>query len=83
VRVAKTGVAASFGLFRKTAIGWTHMASLNGGYGTTGQEVVASLPLSAIGISQSARIDDVSAFSSLGGYLGSNDLVLDRLSLDA
>ena len=65
LRIGKSGLGATFGLYRHTPSGWTHVRDLAGGYGTTGQEVVAALPLTAIGASDGARLTDVRAFTAL------------------
>jgi len=65
LRIGKSGPGATFGLYRHTPSGWTHVRDLAGGYGTTGQEVVAALPLTAIGASDGARLTDVRAFTAL------------------
>jgi Tol biopolymer transport system component len=69
LRAAKTGVTASFGLFRLDRDGWRHVADLHGGYGTTGQEVVFALPLADIGAQHGGQLHSVQAFTGLGGYL--------------
>lgn len=73
---------ASFGLFRETSAGsWTKVATLSGGYGTTGQEVVFSLPLADIGAQSGARLRGLTAFTALGSYLTGSTRTLDRLGL--
>ena len=61
---------ASFGLFeRDPATGlFEHVASLRGGYGTTGKEVVFSLPLADVGLSNGGRLRRVRAFTAIGSY---------------
>jgi Tol biopolymer transport system component len=81
VRIAKTGLAASFGLFRMAAGGWTHVADLRGGYGTTGEEVVAALPLTDIGAQHGARLSSVDAFTALGSYQLGGTSVVDHVAL--
>jgi len=68
---------------RRTATGWTHVRDLAGGYGTTGQEVVAALPLDAIGASDGARLTDVRAFTALAplGIGGGDADQVDEISL--
>lgn len=48
VRMQSTGLTSRFGLFEcSSENGCTQAATLSGGYGTTGQEIVAAVPLSA------------------------------------
>jgi Tol biopolymer transport system component len=81
VRVAKTGLDASFGLFRLDDSSWTHVADLRGGYGTTGREVVAALPLTDIGAQHGADLIDVEAFTGLGSYYAGAADNLDQVVL--
>jgi Tol biopolymer transport system component len=82
VRAAKTGLDASFGLFRRDFAGrWVHVADLHGGYGTTGQEVVFVLPLSDIGAQRGGRISSIGAFTGLGSYATGVAHVIDQLTL--
>jgi hypothetical protein len=73
---------ASFGLFRETSAGsWTKVATLRGGYGTTGQEVVFSLPLAAIGAQIGARLSGLTAFTAVGSYFTGPTEILDHVRL--
>lgn len=82
VRIAKTGALdASFGLFRQTSTGWQQIAALRGGYGTTGEEVVVSLPLRAMELQAGGRISGLTAFTAIGSYLTGADRVLDSITL--
>lgn len=65
VRIGKSGLDATFALFRRTSSGWAHVRDIRGGYGTTGQQVVAALPLAAIGADHGGRLVDVRAFTAL------------------
>jgi len=75
------GGGASFGLFRfDRSLGiWTRLGSLRGGYGTTGQEVVFSIPLRHVGLARGGRAGGVRAFSAVGTYAAGPTLVLDRV----
>ena len=60
---------ASFGLFRLGQNGlWRQVATLRGGYGTTGAEVVFSLPLRDLGPSRSHHLRGITAFTGLGAF---------------
>lgn len=66
VRVAKLAMTASFTLYRLDRSGWRRLASLPGGYGTTGQSVVFALPLRMLGAQAGARLSHVVAFGGFG-----------------
>lgn len=69
LRAAKTGPnAASFGLFERTPAGWTQVATVTGGYGTTGQEVVAAVPLADLSPSRSLTLSQVTASTGIGSF---------------
>ena len=74
---------ASFGLFKKDAVTgpYTKVATLRGGYGTTGVEIVFALPLSEIGLEAGGRISNVTAFTGLGTYLSGATRILDKAVL--
>ena len=75
---------ASFGLFKKDAATgpYTKVATLRGGYGTTGVEIVFALPLSEIGLEAGGRISNVTAFTGLGTYLSGATRILDSAVLN-
>jgi len=75
---------ASFGLFREGPGGsWSKIATLRGGYGTTGQEVVFSVPLADLGASNGARLSGMTAFTAVGSYLTGVTRMLDRLGVSS
>lgn len=75
-------MGGTFGLFDCTdSPVCRKVADLRGGYGTTGERVVFSLPLDAIGLETVGRLKDVEAFSSIGSYLTGMAKVLDRVRL--
>lgn len=59
----------------------TKMADLSGGYGTTGERVVLSLPLEGIGLEGGGELSDVEAFSAVGDYLTGSATTLDTMVL--
>lgn len=74
---------ASFGLYRKdaaTGLYTTHVATLRGGYGTTGEEIVVAVPLDSIG-SSSEELSRFEAFTAFGSYRSGSVRRLDSLSL--
>jgi Tol biopolymer transport system component len=87
VRVAKGGPdalvngGASFGLFRLIDGAWTKVATLHGGYGTTGAEVTVALPLRDLGVQDGGRLSDVRAFTALGTYDAGAAQLLDQVVL--
>jgi hypothetical protein len=83
VRVAKAGADASFGLFQRSTGGWSRVANLTGGYGTTGQEVVAAVPLSDLGLTVGEHLETANAFTARGSFLLGGLQVMDSLRLTA
>jgi Tol biopolymer transport system component len=87
VRAAKGGLdalasgGASFGLFRFAQGAWTKVATLGGGYGTTGADVTVALPLRDLGVQSGGRLSDVSAFTALGSYDTGAGQLLDQVVL--
>jgi Tol biopolymer transport system component len=76
---------AAFGLFKVTGAGpaqvATQIASLHGGYGTTGQEIVFALPLDVVGLASGGRLTGVRAFTAVGTFAAGPAVVLDRAAL--
>ena len=70
----------TFGLFDCTDA-CTQVAELRGGYGTTGERVVLSLPLEEIGLEEGGRLSDVEAFSGMGAFHTGAAKILDRVML--
>ena len=82
VRAAKVGPDAAFGLFRLDDLGvWTKVADLQGGYGTTGEEVVFAVPVRDIGLKNGGFIRRADVFSAIGTFLTGRTAVLDRALL--
>lgn len=65
---------AATGEFRRTA-------QLTGGYGTTGEQVVFSLPLNQIGLEDGGELSHVEAFSALGTFYTGAQTILDTVRL--
>ena len=68
---------ASFGLFRLEGGVWKQVATLRGGYGTTGEDVVFAVPLRDIGIHEGGRLGRLRAFTALGTFATGAATVLD------
>jgi hypothetical protein len=84
VRAQKVGLTARFGLFRQTAYGWTHVADLHGGYGTTGDEVVAAVPSSLFGgAQQHITLSDTKAMTGVGSFDTGIVSIIDSVSLQS
>jgi Tol biopolymer transport system component len=81
LRAGKSGQAASCALYRATAAGWQRIAALAGGYGTTGAEVTAAVPIEDLGGDGTARLRDVRAFTALGALAPGVETPLDQLAL--
>jgi Tol biopolymer transport system component len=82
VRVAKSGAApASIRLFQRVGGSWLKVASLRGGYGTTGQEIVFAIPLRDVGLETGGELSGMRAFTAVGTYLTDASDVLDQIQL--
>ena len=82
VRVEKVGLSASFTVYRRDAPGgWTKIADLRGGYGTTGDEVVFAIPLGVIDLERGGTLRSVEAFAALGTPAAGPAVVLDTETL--
>ena len=68
VRAAKSGVDASYGLFRLSKYGWQQVAALQGGYGTVGPSVLVDVPLRALGAESGGTLSDVAATVGIGSW---------------
>lgn len=81
VRAAKTGpTAASFGLFEQSPTGWMFVTALTGGYGTTGQDVVAAVPARFVPAASSS-LSQVAAITGLGSFFTGITTIGDTLRL--
>jgi hypothetical protein len=71
VRVGETApMEPAFGLFGANGNGtWAELDRLRGGYGTTGEEVVATVPLRALGLDEGGQVGHLQAFAAIGSYL--------------
>ena len=75
---------ASFGLFERdpvTGLYTTKVATLRGGFGTTGEEVVFAIPLLDLGLPDGGRLAHLGAFTAVGTYQAGPVRVLDRTPL--
>ena len=63
LRVSCVGGIASFRLFHYTAGGWQYVGDVPGGYGTTGQQVVAAIPLASLSATSPADVSDIEAIT--------------------
>ena len=80
-RSVSLGTAALFGLFRCTGADCRRVADLRGGFGTTGDSVVFSVPLDAIDAEGVDELSALEATSSLGGYASGGLKTLDRINI--
>jgi Tol biopolymer transport system component len=76
------GAAGQFGLFRCRASSCGRMSSLRGGYGTTGERLVVSVPVRLLGLERGGDADSVSVFSARGTGAGPQ-IIHDSLALPA
>jgi Tol biopolymer transport system component len=83
LRVGATEVppaAPSFGLYRCDP-DCTEQARLSGGIGTTGHEVLISIPISALGAQEEAGVEEVRAFTALGEAAPGDLVIIDEVDL--
>ena len=57
-----------FGLFRAEGGTWKRVTGLHGGLGTTGDEVVVSVPLRDLDLRAGGEVSQVRAFTAIGSY---------------
>ena len=78
-----TASKASFGLFRCDGSGpaCTETARLEGGYGTTGEEVVFALPWAALELEPGDEFAQVEAYTAVGSYVLGPAKIMDVLRL--
>jgi hypothetical protein len=80
IRAQSLGVTQEFGLFIcQTESACTFSQSLQGGYGTTGEEVVVELPLSTIAaaglhVHEGSQLATPTAFTAIAPYLGPDEI---------
>lgn len=55
-----------FEVFRRAAGGWSFVTTVRGGYGTTGEAVVAAIPLAALDLTRGDAVTAVTAFAAAG-----------------
>lgn len=70
----------SFGLFRCASV-CEHHADLEGGVGTLGEAVVASVPVDDLGLGVGDRLEQVRTFSALGRFDAAALEVIDSMTL--
>ena len=92
VRVQRAGanvadpLNAAMGLFECTEVVCTEVASLRGGYGTTGEQIAVSIPLSLMtrdgkALAEGGVLSSPRAFTGYGTYYGGATELLDQLIL--
>ena len=92
VRVQRAGLNAvdplnaAMGLFQCTEVVCTEITSLRGGYGTTGEQIVVSVPLSLVtnggkALAEGGVLSSLRAYTGYGTYYGGATQLLDQLVL--
>jgi Tol biopolymer transport system component len=92
VRVQRAGanaldpLNAAMGLFECSEVVCTEVTALRGGYGTTGQQVVVSIPLSAVtangkALAEGGVLSSLRAYTGYGTYYGGATQLLDQLAM--
>lgn len=79
LRIGKSVGGATFELLRRTGPTWIRVCDVAGGYGTTGQEVVAVIPLAAIGAQDGAKLTNLRADSEVAA--GPTTSIVDEIRL--
>ena len=74
---------ASFGLFRRGPNGSVQVATLSGGYGTTGRTIVLAVPGWDIGIRRGSVIHAIHAFSASGTFATGPVRIFDQVFIPA
>lgn len=80
---ATSFLGGTFGLFECSSgsPSCVKVADLRGGYGTTGERVVLSLPLDAIGLEGGGELSEVEAYSAFGSYFTGPAKILDTVRI--
>lgn len=74
--------AAQFDVFRLAGARWIDVASVRGGYGTVGTDVVAAIPLTTLGLRRGdVALHDVTAFAGIGAVVTGAVRVVSALQL--
>ncbi|MGH2753955.1 MAG: hypothetical protein ACRDLB_05930, partial [Actinomycetota bacterium] len=88
VRIASTGIGShgettsAFGLFDCSGeLLCTKLADLEGGFGTTGERIVFSLPLDSLDLESGSSISKVRVFTALGSLLHGSTETIDETRL--
>lgn len=92
IRVARAGVNsadplnAAMGLFECTETLCTEVAPLKGGYGSTGEQIVVSVPLAKVAkdgkpLAEGGVLSGLRAYTALGGYYSGPSQLLDQVVL--
>lgn len=74
--------AQTFSLYRCDPA-CTKQASLTGGIGTSGTNVLVSVPLSTLGVQEGSTLGEIAAFSALGEEVPGTLMMLDQADLTA
>lgn len=92
VRVQRAGanaldpLNAAMGLFECSEVVCTEVTSLRGGYGTTGEQIVVSIPLSAVtsngrALTEGGVLSSLRAYTGYGTYYGGPGQLLDQITM--
>lgn len=81
VRITKMGLTVAVQVFRSTRTGWLRVADVSGGFGTTGLEVVAAVPLRMLGVDSPQGLSGIQARTQLVAPGGVDATTIDALTL--
>jgi len=81
-----TPLQPAMGLFQCTEVVCNEIAQLPGGYGTTGERIVVSIPLSALknngkALAEGGVLASLRGYTALGGYVSGASQLIDQITL--
>lgn len=79
---ASSLLGGTIGLFDCSDFICRELRKLSGGYGTSGERIVFSLPLDAIGLEDGGSVSGLEAFSAYGTYFSGAQRIIDRIGVE-
>ena len=81
VRAGREGATPAFALYRCAEQPCTQVATLSGGLGTTGWEILVAVPLQALGIAEGASVAGLEGFTATGDTTAGAASTFDEIPL--
>jgi len=81
VRASREGATPVFALYRCAGLSCTQVAMLSGGLGTSGSEILVSVPLQTLGIAEGASLTALQGFTAAGDTAAGTVSGFDQISL--